>query len=55
MSSNPWLCLPLEAMKSITIYLMAVASSTYCAAAAPTGLLATLNGFIGSIYVSFGT
>ncbi len=54
LSRNPWLCLPFEAMKSITIYLMAVAGSNYCAAAAPTGLLATLNGVVNSVYASFG-
>lgn len=34
--------------------MMAVASSTYCAAAAPPGLLATLNGAVGSVHYSFG-
>lgn len=34
--------------------MMAVASSTYCADAAPPGLLATLNGVVGSIHYSFG-
>ena len=34
--------------------MMAVASSMYCAAAAPPGLLATLNGAVGSVHYSFG-
>ena len=35
-------------------HMMAVASSMYCAAAAPPGLLATLNGAVGSVHYSFG-
>lgn len=34
--------------------MMAVASNLYCAAAAPPGLLATLNGAVGSVHYSFG-
>lgn len=34
--------------------MMAVASSMYCVAAAPPGLLATLNGVVGSVHYSFG-
>lgn len=51
---DPWLCLPFEALEAVTIHMMAVASSIYCAAAAPPGLLATLNGFVGSLHYSFG-
>jgi hypothetical protein len=35
---DPWLCLPFEALEAVTIHMMAVASSMYCAAAAPPGL-----------------
>ena len=35
------------------LHMMAVASSIYCAAAAPPGLLATLNGPVGSFHYSF--
>nr|CAH0110425.1 unnamed protein product [Daphnia galeata] len=51
---DPWLCLPFEAMEAVTIHMMAVASSMYCAAVAPPGLLATLNGAVGSVHYSFG-
>ena len=53
-SRDPWLCLPFEAMEAVTVHMMAVASSMYCAAAAPPGLLATLNGAVGSVHYSFG-
>ncbi|KAI9554090.1 hypothetical protein GHT06_019362 [Daphnia sinensis] len=51
---DPWLCLPFEALEAVTVHMMAVASSMYCAAAAPPGLLATLNGAVGSVHYSFG-
>ena len=52
---DPWLSLPFEALEAVTVHMMAVASSIYCAAAAPPGLLATLNGAVGSFHYSFGT
>lgn len=51
---DPWLSLPFEALEAVTVHMMAVASSIYCAAAAPPGLLATLNGAVGSFHYSFG-
>lgn len=51
---DPWLSLPFEALEAVTVHMMAVASSIYCAAAAPPGLLATLNGAVGSAHYSFG-
>ena len=53
-SMDPWLCLSFEALEAVTVHMMAVASSMYCAAAAPAGLLATLNGAVGSVHYSFG-
>ena len=38
----------------MTVHMMAVASMMYCAAAAPPGLLGTLNGVVGSVHYSFG-
>lgn len=41
-------------MEAMTVHMMAVASMMYCAAAAPPGLLGTLNGVVGSVHYSFG-
>ena len=41
---DPWLSLPFEALEIVTIHLMGVAFSLFCASAAPVGLLATLQG-----------
>ena len=47
--------IPFEALEAFTVHvLMAFASTMYCAAAAPLGLLATMNGVISSIHYSFG-
>ncbi|KAK2714784.1 major facilitator superfamily domain-containing protein 6-A-like [Artemia franciscana] len=51
---NPWLCFPFEIMEIITQHLMATASATYCAAAAPVGLLATLTGLVGGAHYNIG-
>ena len=52
---DPWLSLPFEALEAVTIHLMAVSMSLFCASAAPTGLLATLHGLSGGIHYSVGT
>jgi predicted MFS family arabinose efflux permease len=51
---NPWYCLLLETCEAVTVHLMGVASSMFCASAAPPGTLATLNGAVGSFHYSFG-
>ena len=53
MNRDPWLSLPFEALEAVTVHMMAVASSIYYAAGAPPGLLATLNGPVGSFHYSF--
>ncbi len=51
---DPWLCLLFEPFEAVTVHMMAVASMMYCAAAAPPGMLGTLNGAVGSVHYSFG-
>jgi len=52
--TNPWLSLPFEALEAVTIHLMGISMSLFCASAAPQGLLATLHGLAGSIHYSIG-
>jgi hypothetical protein len=53
MNRDPWLSLPFEALEAVTVHMMAVASSIYCAAAAPFGLVATLKGAVSFFHYYF--
>lgn len=52
--TNPWLSLPFEALEAVTVHLMGISMSLFCASAAPQGLLATLHGLAGSVHYSIG-
>jgi len=52
--TNPWLSLPFEALEAVTVHLMGISMSLFCASAAPPGLLATLHGMAGSVHYSIG-
>ena len=54
MFRNPWLSLPFEALEAVTVHLMGISMSLFCASAAPQGLLATLHGLAGSVHYSIG-
>ncbi|EFX74053.1 hypothetical protein DAPPUDRAFT_252370 [Daphnia pulex] len=52
--TDPWMSLPFEALEAVTIHLMGVSCSMYCAQYAPPGLLATLQGMAGSCHYAIG-
>ncbi|KAK4009736.1 major facilitator superfamily domain-containing protein 6 [Daphnia magna] len=52
--TDPWMSLPFEALEAVTIHLMGVSCSMFCAQCAPPGLLATLQGLAGSCHYSIG-
>ncbi|XP_076359183.1 major facilitator superfamily domain-containing protein 6-like isoform X2 [Tachypleus tridentatus] len=52
--NSPWWCLLFEAMEAFTYHLMWGAVSTYSATLVPKGLLATVQGCVGSLHYGLG-
>jgi hypothetical protein len=48
---NPWIMLAVESVDGLSGFLPMVAGSYFCAEAAPTGMLASLNGYL--IFINF--
>lgn len=52
---NPWLCLPFEALESITASLAITAAATYAVALSTLQTIATVQGIMGALYFGIGT
>ncbi|XP_067141782.1 major facilitator superfamily domain-containing protein 6-like [Centruroides vittatus] len=52
--SNPWWCIPFEAMEAFTYHTMWVAAATYSAKLCPRSLLGTMQGFVSGIHYGVG-
>ncbi|ODN01877.1 Major facilitator superfamily domain-containing protein 6-B [Orchesella cincta] len=51
---NPWLCLPFEALESITASLAITAAATYAVALSTLQTIASVQGMMGALYFGIG-
>ena len=52
--TNPWWCMPFEALECFTVSLMSAAAVSYAADLATPATLATLQGVYGGLYYGVG-
>lgn len=51
---NPWIILLIESMDGLSGFLSLVAGNYYCSLAAPSGMLASLNGILAAAVFGAG-